>query len=215
MFDDDIVLVVSVHPDDEILGCGGTIIRHRLKGDRVYVLYITGSKEIGESTLPLVCDSLRLTGYACLGLPDITLSDIPLSTIISKIKDYVDLVSPSILYLPCSSDVHSDHRIVYEACMPFAKSFRYPQVRKILSCYVPSETEYSSALFHSPFIPNYFVDITNQIDRKIEVMQLYKSEMMPEPYPRCLSTIKSYARVFGSRSGVMYAEAFQLLYEKV
>ena len=111
-------------------------------------------------------------------------------------------------------DVHSDHRVSFSALYSCLKSFRHPFVKQIYSFEALSETEFAVATSDNAFVPNVFVDITPYIDKKLEIMSMYEVELMEEPWPRSLSTIKALARVRGSRAGVMYAEAFQLLYEK-
>ena len=123
-------------------------------------------------------------------------------------------IKPSIIYTMFSNDVHSDHRVAFDAVYSCTKSFRYPFIKSIYMMETLSETEFALATPAQAFIPNVFVDITDYIERKLEIMQFYQTEVMDEPYPRSLSSIKALSRIRGSRAGVEYAEAFQLLYEK-
>ena len=112
------------------------------------------------------------------------------------------------------SDVHSDHRIAFQAIYSCTKSFRKPFIERILMYETLSETEFVPALSENVFIPNVFVDISNYMDKKLEIMQIYKSEIMEGNLPRSLNAIKMLAAFRGSRIGTDYAEAFMLLFEK-
>ena len=112
------------------------------------------------------------------------------------------------------TDVHSDHRVAFDAVYSCTKSFRKPFVEQILMIEALSETEFALATQATSFVPNVYVDITPYIEKKLEIMSMYEGELMKEPYPRSLSSVRALARVRGSRAGVMYAEAFQLLYER-
>lgn len=111
-------------------------------------------------------------------------------------------------------DVHSDHRIAFEAVYSCTKSFRKPYIEQIYMMETLSETEFAPAIPVLSFVPNVYVDITDFFEKKIEIMKLYDTEIMQAPYPRSLTTIESLARYRGSRAGVEFAEAFMLLYEK-
>ena len=112
------------------------------------------------------------------------------------------------------NDVHSDHRVAFDAVYSCTKSFRYPYIERIYMMETLSETDFAPSVASKAFVPNVFVDISGFIDKKMEIVSLYGSEMMQDPYPRSLSSIKALARVRGSRCGAMYAEAFMLLYAK-
>ena len=133
---------------------------------------------------------------------------------IAKIDEAIMRIKPEIIYLMNSTDVHSDHRIAFDAVYACTKSFRKPFIEQILMLEALSETEFALATQATSFCPNVYVDITPYMDKKLEIMDMYKDQLMPEPYPRSLSSIKALARIRGSRAGVMYAEAFKLLYEK-
>ena len=104
--------------------------------------------------------------------------------------------------------------VAFDAVYSCTKSFRYPFIEKIYMMETLSETEFAPSVPAKTFLPNVYVDITDFIDKKLEIMQMYPKEVMQEPYPRSLSSIKSLARIRGSRAGVMYAEAFMLLFER-
>lgn len=220
------VLFVAVHADDETLGCGGTILKHKSQGDEIHWLLLTGptenhpynfSKKHIEERAERVCrvaDAYGFDGLHYLGLPTQLLHALDLRDIIQKVDAVIQTVRPNIIYMMNSTDVHSDHRVAFDAVYACTKSFRKPFIEQILMLEALSETEFALATQATSFVPNVYVDITPYIDRKLEIMEMYPTEVMQEPYPRSISSIKALARVRGSRAGVMYAEAFQLLYER-
>ena len=220
------VLVVAVHPDDETLGCGGTILKHKAQGDDIYWLVVTGPIKGDhpaftddfiaqrDSLVDRVAEKYGFKETIKLNLPTQKLHTVDLKDIIVKVSDVFKRIQPDTIYMMFKNDVHSDHRVAFDAIYSCTKSFRYPFVKRILMIEALSETEFAQAIPSMSFCPNVYVDITDYIDSKLEIMNLYDTELMQEPFPRSLSSIKALARVRGSRAGVMYAEAFQLLYEK-
>ncbi len=222
----DKVLVIAVHPDDETLGCGGTILKHLANGDEVYWLLVTGpikgdhpaftdefiSKR--DALVDKVSEAYCFTETFKMDLPTQKLHALDLKDIILKMSEIIKRIQPDTIYLMYNHDVHSDHRVAFNAAYSCTKSFRYPFIKQILMIEALSETEFALATQATTFVPNVYVDITPYIDKKLEIMSMYEGELMQEPWPRSLSTIKALARVRGSRAGVMYAEAFQLLYER-
>lgn len=215
-------LVIAVHPDDETLGCGGTMLRHKAEGDKIYWLILTRnsgqySQERNERRNKMVQKAAELYQFDEVfeaQFPTTELDTLDVNSLVSKINDVYNKVQPNVVYLNFAYDVHSDHKAAFDAAYTCTRSFRKPYIEQILMIEALSETEFAPAIPGTSFCPNVFVDITPFIDKKLKIMSLYDTEMMPEPYPRSLSSIKALARVRGSRAGVMYAEAFQLLYAK-
>lgn len=217
------VLVIAPHPDDETLGCGGTILKYISNGDSVYWLIVTNvdekygwAKERVESRqkeIERVSKKFGFTKTFKLDFPTIKLETIPIGEIIRSISGIMNEVKPEIVYLPNRTDVHSDHQIVFNAAYSCTKSFRYPFIEKIMMYETISETDFSSALPENIFMPNAFSDISEFFNKKTEIMKEYKSEVMLSPFPRSINSIESLNRYRGSRIGKEYAEAFVLLYE--
>jgi len=219
------VLFISVHPDDETLGCGGTILKHKANGDTINWLNITDmdnnhpfgfSPEIVEKVQKIigkVVNSYEFNNFINLKFYERIIDTISLSELISKISEAINKIQPDTLYIPNRSDVYSDHRISFQAIYSCTKNFRYPFIKRVFMYETLSETEFAPALAENAFIPNTFVDITDYIDKKIEIMKLYDTEIMPDPLPRSVHAIKGLAAFRGSRIGVMYAESFQSLLE--
>ena len=207
------ILCVSVHPDDETLGCGGTLLKHKATGDEIYCVHVTNGNERQESVIRLLRKLYGFKETYQLGLPEIKLTDIPLSEIIGKLSAVIQQVKPDYLYIPNRSDAHSDHRIVFEALTACTKSFRYPFIKKIMMCEVISETDFSPALPENIFIPNVFMDISDFIERKYELLNVFESELLTSPYTRSIDAILALSKYRGSQINVNYAEAFMLLKE--
>ncbi|MBS4014243.1 MAG: PIG-L family deacetylase [Bacteroidetes bacterium] len=217
-------LIVSAHPDDEVIGCGGTILKLKEQGSELYWLIITNvSEQLGwdkdfvlsrQKEIDIISQMLVFNKVYKLDYPTTQLDTIPLGDLIKKISSVINEIMPNEIFVVNRSDVHTDHKIVFQAVYSCTKNFRFPFVKKILMYECLSETEFSPALIENVFIPNTFVDITDFFDRKLEIAKTYKSEIMDDFLPRSLSTIESLARYRGSRIGVKYAEAFQLIFEE-
>jgi LmbE family N-acetylglucosaminyl deacetylase len=131
--------------------------------------------------------------------------------LISQISSLFHEIKPEVIYTVNRSDAHSDHRIVTEAIIACTKSFRYPFIKKLLMYECISETEFAAALPERMFIPNYFVDISDYMDRKTFLIKIYESEIGEHPFPRSIENIKALGMFRGATAGVKYAESFQLL----
>lgn len=215
------IIVISAHPDDEVLGVGGTLLKHLLRGDEVYWLITTNINEkIGfssdrvkrrQSEIKQVENSLGIKRTFMLDYPTMNLSSRDLIDMIPKISKIFSEVEPEIIYCLNRSDAHSDHRFTFDAVMACTKSFRYPYIKQVLLYECISETEFAPAVPEKVFQPNYYVDISNYFEKKLELMQIYESEIGEHPFPRSMRNIEALATFRGASVGVEYAEAFQLI----
>lgn len=215
------VIVIAAHPDDEVLGVGGTMMKHVAQGDEVYWLIVTGLHEehgfsrdriaSRNAEIEIVAKELGIKSTYKLDYPTMSLTSGSLQTLIPEISTIFSNVEPDTIYCLNRSDAHSDHRVIFDAVMACTKSFRYPFIKKVLMYECISETEFAPALFEKVFIPNYFVDISSYIDKKLELMKVYESEIGDHPFPRSLDNIRALAHFRGASVGVHYAEAFQLI----
>lgn len=215
----DKILTIAVHPDDETLGCGGTLLKHKANNDEIHWLicttidkkhtnYLQREKEIKK-----VSSMYGFKSVHNLRLKTMRVDEYSMSELIGKISNVINEVKPNILYLPFKSDVHSDHRKIFEAVYSCTKAFRYPFVKKIYMMETLSETDFAPSTKEDSFIPNVFVDISDFLDKKLEIMKFFKNEIAPHPFPRSIKNIKALATYRGASSGVEYAESFVLLKE--
>ncbi len=217
------ILVVSPHPDDETLGCGGTILKHKSAGDDIYWLVMTNiTKEMGydekrvkkrQEEIDKVAREYRFEKIYRLNYPATRLDTIPLSEMIEKAGNVIREIKPEVLYIPNRNDVHSDHKITFDVLISSTKSFRNSFIKKVLIYETISETEFASPLNSNVFFPNSFSDITKYLDKKIFIMKIYNGELGEHPFPRSIENIKALATFRGATAGVKYAEAFMTLKE--
>jgi len=215
------ILIIAPHPDDETLGCGGTILKHIDKGDDVYWLILTNiSEKEGWKTekvserqeeIEKVAIEYGFNKTFNFDFPTTKLDTIPIGKLIGEISKVINEVKPHTIYLQNRSDVHTDHQIAFKAVWSCTKSFRYPFINRILMYETLSETEFAPALPETVFIPNVFIDISDYFEKKMKIMKIYNSEIMESPLPRSLNTIETLAKYRGSRISKKYAEAFVLL----
>ncbi|MFD0696246.1 PIG-L deacetylase family protein [Paenibacillus sp. GCM10027628] len=217
------IMVIAPHPDDETLGCGGTLLKHRNKGDSVAWAIVTSINEnLGydsgfiqrrKEEISLVSASYGFEKIYELGLPSAHLDTIPLSDIVQKMGECIRDFQPDTIYLPYCGDVHSDHNYVFNAACACAKWFRYPSVQRVLVYETLSETEFGLNPDRNAFRPQVFVNIEPFLDEKIEIMRNYKSEVAPFPFPRSDEAIRALASFRGISIGSVAAESFMLLKE--
>ena len=215
------IVVISAHPDDEILGVGGTLLKHKKNGDKIYWLITTNifenqgfSKErisSRQKEIKKISEALSVEKVFMLDYPTMSLSTSSLIEMVPKISKIFTEIEPEIVYCLNRSDAHSDHRITFDAVMACTKSFRYPFIKQVLMYECISETEFAPQLPEKVFTPNYFVDISSFLEEKMNLMKIYESELGNHPFPRSLKNIEALATFRGASVGVEYAEAFQLI----
>ena len=220
------VLAIAPHPDDETLGCGATLLKHKSDGDSLSWLVATSGHEPQWSKDVLARKEDEINGVAAaygfeqvfrLNLPTVKLDTVPLDEIIAALRNAIIEAAPDCVYLNHFGDVHSDHRIVFEATMSVLKPFYSGRhgVRRVLSYEILSSTDAIPGNIARSFVPNVFSDVTDFLERKIEIMSLYESEVQPYPLPRAPESLRALARYRGATIGRDYAEAFALIRELV
>ena len=200
---------------------GGTLLKHKKNGDILAWLIITvDSEEYGftkervnsrKEEINQVGNMVGFTFVYNLNYPTMSLNSDIINEMIPKISTVFSEFQPEIIYVMNRSDAHSDHRYTFEAVMACTKSFRFPYIKRVLMYECISETEFAPQLPEKVFIPNYFVDISEFFDKKLEIMQVYQSELGEHPFPRSNKNIEALATFRGATVGVKFAEAFQLL----
>lgn len=205
------VVVVAVHPDDETIGCGGTIIKHLNKGDEVHCVLVTKGNADQKVIWDKVKDNYHFTSVTELDFPELDLMDKSLNELIPPLSKAISAIQPQTIIIPNRSDAHSDHKAIFNAVASCTKAFRYPFIEKVLMMEVISETDFALPLPEGQFIANYYVDITKEFEKKQEILKIYESELLPYPQTRNLNTMQALNRYRGSQINAEYAEAFMNL----
>jgi len=211
------LLVVSAHPDDEVLGPGGSIIRHAARGDEVTILLACCGTNLRYD--PQEAGRLRATSEKVAGmlgarevlfgdLPDQGLDRMTLTEVAARIEDTIARVDPQMIYTHFWGDINRDHRILCEAVMVAARPYAAPGVRAIHCFETPSSTEWGPPMGLPAFHPQRFLDIGDALARKLDAFELYSSEVRPYPHPRSREALEARARAWGSVVGMTAAEAF-------
>jgi N-acetylglucosamine malate deacetylase 1 len=212
------VLVIAAHPDDEVLGCGGTIARHVAMGDKVNLLFIAD----GETGRIMAAKPNRnIAAFAAskilgaeppvfLDWRDQTLDTIPLLEITQAVEAEIERVTPTIVYTHHAGDLNKDHRLVHEAVMTALRPLPSCPVKEIYTFEVLSSTEWG-VLYPPYFIPNHFVCISAFLKQKLRALECYSSEMREEPHARSMISVERLAGFRGNSVGIMRAEAFMTI----
>lgn len=217
------ILVIAPHMDDEVLGCGGVVAKHKDKGDKIWVIFVAhrvydhhyDEKKNNIEKLHAL-RSKEILGYdeaIFLDLPDERL-DGSVQDIIILLEKYVYEIKPDVVYIPFRGDNHQDHRGVFDAARVVLRSLATPFINNIYMYEVPSSTDQSPPLIETPFLPNYYADITEYMDKKIEAFKCYKTEERRYPHPRSEEALKVLAQKRGIEISFEYAEAFMILRNK-
>lgn len=217
------ILVVAPHPDDETLGCGGTLLRHIARGEAVHWLIVSDMRtEHGfseavvnrrQAEIQKVAATYGFTKVHNLGLQPTKLDTLPKGDLVGAVGQVIKEISPAVVYLPFRGDAHSDHLAVFDAMAACTKWFRYPSICRVLCYETLSETDFGLNPEGSKFTPNSFVDIAPYIERKIQIIQMYEGEMGAFPFPRSPEALRAIAQVRGVACGCHAAESFMLLRE--
>ncbi len=215
------VLVVAAHPDDEVLGCGGTMARHVRQGDKVRVIFMTD----GEGARGTVTADVGRRQAACeaaislLGaeppvyfdFPDNAMDGRPLIEIVQRIETRLTTFAPDIVYTHHAHDLNIDHRITHEAVMTVLRPQPGKPQPTILTFEVMSSTEWRAPSATTAFIPNWYVDIGEFLEIKKSALNAYRDEMRQWPHSRSIEAVEHLVRWRGACVGVQAAEAFSLV----
>jgi LmbE family N-acetylglucosaminyl deacetylase len=229
------ILIIAAHPDDEVLGMGGTIAKHTSQHDTVSIIYmatgITGRRELSESeyeikNIPKKIQEdwqqeigklrqdanksarlLKVKNVKFFDFPDNEMDGIHLLKVVKVIEKEIKSAKPDRIYTNHYGDLNVDHKVVYNATLVACRPTNFP-VKEILSFEVLSSTEWS---YPYNFNPNHFINIEKYLGKKIKAMELFVNEIRKFPHPRSSENIKHVARRWGSVSGFNAAEAFELI----
>jgi N-acetylglucosamine malate deacetylase 1 len=212
------ILIVAAHTDDEALGCGGTIARHAAEGATVYAIFLADgvSSRAGVNQDELVMRNaiaerarviLGIEANFYLGLPDNRLDSLPLIDIIQLLEPIVTKIQPNIIYTHHHGDLNIDHRITHQAILTVCRPLPSSTVEAIYSFEVMSSSEWATSN-ENTFVPNHFVDISKQINIKMEALKAYQVEMREAPHSRSPEHLNILALHRGYSVGMQAAEAF-------
>lgn len=217
------ILIIAAHPDDEILGCGGTIARLISEGGEAHTLilgegitsrYVKGSDKM-EKDLKTLRGSIEKANRTIginkvfpLNFPDNRFDAVPTLDIVKNIEAVKCRLNPQIIFTHHWRDLNVDHRITFNAVLTACRPIEDETVSEIYSFEIPSSTEWN---YPCTFTPNLFVDITATLAKKLAAMKQYTTELRKFPHPRSEEGIRTIAKRRGSMAGLDYAEAFELV----
>lgn len=220
------ILVVAAHPDDEVLGCGGTLLKHKEKGDKIHILILAEGKTSRDMKRDVlyrkeelsklhdasnkVAEFLQAESLELCNFPDNRMDSIDLLDIVKKVESAIAMRMPDLIYTHYQNDLNIDHRITHQAVVTACRPLPESRVNTLLFFETPSSTEYQIGGNGMGFIPNWIVDITDAFPQKQEILKIYKEEMRDWPHARSYEAIEVLAKYRGYANGIKYAEAFQL-----
>ena len=212
------ILIIAAHPDDDAIGCAGTIMKHIANSDIVYVLFMTNGVSSRDaydianrkSSTKKACDIMGVRSYKNLDLPDNMMDTMPLLDITKLIEKEIENIKPEIIYTHHVGDLNIDHQVTHKAVITASRPLPYSSVKEIYAFEILSSTEWQS-FGQMPFFPNVYVDIRPFFDRKLKVLEAYADEMRNPPHSRSIENIARLSLMRGNSVGLDYAEAFSLV----
>jgi LmbE family N-acetylglucosaminyl deacetylase len=220
------VLVIAAHPDDEVLGCGGTAARMVQEGSEVYIAImgegITSrhqqreGADAGELSLlhmhaEAAARTIGAKDVLLQKLPDNRLDSVPLLEVVKRVESLIERFQPQVIYTHHPGDLNVDHGVIHRAVLTATRPMAGQRVREIYAFEVPSSTEWAFSSVQPVFRPNVFVDISATLETKIAAMACYETEARPFPHPRSAEALRAIATRWGSVAGCAAAEAFELV----
>jgi LmbE family N-acetylglucosaminyl deacetylase len=210
------VLAVVAHPDDEVLGCGGTLARHAEAGDAVHVLILADGEssrlQPSEISKRLACAEraariLGLLPYKFLQFSDNQMDKVALLEIVRQIEAVISQLRPTVIYTHHGGDLNVDHQITFKAVMTACRPLPGSTVNAIYTFEVASSTEWTGI----PFTPLLAVDISRTVNKKMDALRCYDSEMRPFPHARSYIAIDNMVKLRGAQFGLFAAETFGVI----
>jgi LmbE family N-acetylglucosaminyl deacetylase len=217
-------MIIAPHPDDEVLGAGGTLLRRKAEGAKVAWLIVTsitakagyGGDKIKqrEDEIKRITKLFDFDSVFQLNFPTTQLDQVSMSDLVAGISNAFKVFEPDEIFVPHPSDVHTDHRMVFDAAASCTKWFRYPSIKRVLAYETMSETDFGLGTSQA-FRPNVIINIEPYLTDKLRAMDIYTSELGEFPFPRSHKAIQALATLRGAASGFVAAEAFELLRERL
>ena len=222
-------LVIAAHPDDEVLGCGGSIAKWAKDGNEVHVLIMAEGATSRDKSRDRVAHQNELShlaqsakkageilGVQCVALqdfPDNRMDSVDLLDVVKSVEEIIKKLQPEVVVTHHSGDLNIDHQITHQAVITACRPQPKQTVKRILSFEVPSATEWQSPGDRRPFVPNWFEDISVTLELKMKALEAYETEMREWPHTRSIKAVEHLARWRGASVGVEAAEAFMLVRE--
>lgn len=209
------ILIIGSHPDDEILGCGGTIRKFVKKGYNIFSVIVAKGRKEEEDFMQQKIDQankeLGVKNVVFLQYPNLELETIPLHKLTRKIESLIETYKPDMIFTHHYGDLNRDHQVTYQAVLTAARPLPGRKSIELFCFETLSSSEWNQHTNDKTFKPNFFVDISQTIDEKIKALKAYDIEMRPYPHPRSYEGVKYLASVRGMTVGVHYAEAFEMI----
>lgn len=209
------IMVIASHPDDEILGCSGTVKKLINEGSEVITVITTKGRkeeEMGmQKNISQANNHLGIKEVIFLQYPNLELETFPLHTLTKDIETLLEKYKPDIIFTHHYGDLNRDHQITYQAVLTATRPLPGKKPIELICFEIVSSSEWNHQTNDTTFKPNYFVDITQTINEKIQALKAYEIEMRPYPHPRSYEGVKYLASVRGMTVGVHYAEAFEII----
>ena len=219
------IAIIAAHPDDEVLGCGGTAIAHARRGDSVHILILAEGltsrdmqrdAEIRAGELAAWQDTARQAGallgarsVVFAGLPDNRMDGVELLDIVKRVEAFLRPLKSTRIYTHHGGDLNIDHRLTHQAVLTAARP-QGPGSPALFFFEVPSSTEWATPGTFVPFLPNWYQGIAATLDAKLAALSVYADELRPWPHPRSIEAVRDLARLRGTQVALPAAEAFML-----
>jgi len=222
------ILVIASHPDDEVLGCGGTLARFAREGSSVHIAILgeglTSRLSSREAADPGELKALRAQSQAAgallgaaevlhFGLPDNRFDTVPQLEVTKIIEGLVERLQPEIVFTQHGGDLNIDHVVTWRATLTATRPMAGHPVKRVFGYPVGSSTEWAFQKFSPSFRPTTFFDIEDTLPLKVRAMQAYEGESRPFPHPRSGEALEAAARHWGAAAGLRAAEPFELVRE--
>lgn len=213
-------LVVAPHPDDEVLGAGGTIARLAAEGEEVFVAVVTEGKPPAfdpEATARIQAEArqahraLGVTETIWLRLPAAQLAETAHATVNAALLELVHRLSPQTVLLPFVGDMHMDHQLTFTSALVACRPHQAEFPKLVLAYETLSETNWNAPYLSPAFVPNVFVDISEHLEAKLKAMKLFASQVRQPPHERSIATLRALATLRGATVMRQAAEAFVLI----
>lgn len=222
------VLCVVAHPDDEVLGVGGTLARHAESDDDVHICILSdgvtsrydevdteAEAEIRQrrDRAQAACDRLDAESVSLHEFPDNQFDTVPLLDIVQTVEAEIDAQEPDVVYTHHYGDLNVDHKLTCRAVVTATRPLTDSNVTRVLAAETLSASEWAVPESDNAFQPTSFVNIGSHLEAKLEALECYEDELRASPHPRTVKTVRQNAEVWGSKAGVTAAEPFELLRE--